>query len=1093
MGRAREMLFRLAGAILCGILGITPLAADDAASMRATFANPPRQFSSGPLWVWNDMLTEDQVVGTLRDLAAQKVKQAFVHPRPGLMTPYLSADWFRLWKVALAEAQRLDMNLWIYDENSYPSGFAGGLVPDTMPEARGRSLVARPTRRVDRLDDAVVAVFRLDGNCCEEVTAEARSGRTLPDAQYLVIAVVRSPATPWHAGKTYVDLLYPGVTQKFLDITLGAYQREIGSQFGKRVPGSFCDEPHLETNGGVPWTVDLPQAFQQRWHYSLTANLPSLFREVGDWKRVRHNYYQLLSELFIERWSRPYHDYCEQHHLQWTGHYWDHAWPNCTTVPDNMAMYAWHQRPAIDCLMNQYHEDVHAQFGNARMVRELSSVANQLGMPRTLCEAYGAGGWDLRFEDMKRIGDWLYVLGVNTLDQHVSYITIRGARKRDHPQSFSYHEPWWNDYHVLAQYFTRLSYALSQGQQVNHILVLEPTTTAWMYQNGSDAKTREHLKEIGDKFQEFLQKLDEMQIEYDIGCEDIIARHGSVEAAAKRFQGSPRPFSGDGQGGRGAGIERAFIQDGKALFVVGQRRYEVVVMPPLMENLNEKTAKLFKEFMDLGGTVASNDAEPSAIDGRRMNSDVLDHHGIMPLTSLVGPSPPNSRFVIAPAQGEPARFFHQRRQLDDGQILFLVNTNDESSLSGSVYAEALGAEQWDPETGAVRPYPFTILCGEFDRVWLHYQLPPCGSLLLFLSKKPLPPGKEPLGAWADVPPNGALAVHRDEPNVLTLDYCDLTAGGQTKKSIYCYQAGQMAFLAAGMERNPWDSAVQFRDELIRRKLPPDSSLAATYRFTIEKAVPKPLSIVVERPDLYSITCNGKPCTASPGQWWLDKAFGRIDLTTAARVGANEVTLHAAPMTIFHEIEPVYLLGDFSLRPAAAGFVVTPGGVLRAVPEGWNAQGCPFYAAGVTYSESFDVANPQGRYRVVLPKWYGSVARVIVNGKPAGHVLHQPWECDVTEAIRPGANRIDVVVVGTLKNTLGPHHGSPVLGAAWPASFHKAPPNGPPPGSQYDTVAYGLFQPFVLQQWHGSPRAIVRVDGMDGRHDAALPRLSQDVR
>ena len=56
-------------------------------------------------------------------------------------------------------------------------------------------------------------------------------------------------------------------------------------------------------------------------------------------------------------------------------------------------------------------------------------MANQLGLPRTLCEAYGAGGWDLRFEDMKRIGDWLYVLGVNTLDQHLSYVTIRGARK----------------------------------------------------------------------------------------------------------------------------------------------------------------------------------------------------------------------------------------------------------------------------------------------------------------------------------------------------------------------------------------------------------------------------------------------------------------------------------------------------------------------------------------------------------------------------------------------------------------------------------------------------------------------------------------
>ncbi|MHC4193403.1 MAG: hypothetical protein ACYSP9_04420, partial [Planctomycetota bacterium] len=60
--------------------------------VKALFADPPRQYSSGPLWVWHDMLTDEQIVGTLRDLAGQDVKQVFVHPRPGLMTPYLSNE-----------------------------------------------------------------------------------------------------------------------------------------------------------------------------------------------------------------------------------------------------------------------------------------------------------------------------------------------------------------------------------------------------------------------------------------------------------------------------------------------------------------------------------------------------------------------------------------------------------------------------------------------------------------------------------------------------------------------------------------------------------------------------------------------------------------------------------------------------------------------------------------------------------------------------------------------------------------------------------------------------------------------------------------
>ncbi len=130
-------LLLLAIAFPCGH---TEGVAVTSSQVKSEFANPPRQYSSAPLWVWNDRLTDSQVTGTLQDLARQNIKQAFVHPRPGLMTPYLSDEWFRLWKVALREAERLDMNLWIYDENSYPSGFAGGLVPDAMPESRGRVL-----------------------------------------------------------------------------------------------------------------------------------------------------------------------------------------------------------------------------------------------------------------------------------------------------------------------------------------------------------------------------------------------------------------------------------------------------------------------------------------------------------------------------------------------------------------------------------------------------------------------------------------------------------------------------------------------------------------------------------------------------------------------------------------------------------------------------------------------------------------------------------------------------------------------------------------------------------------------------------------
>jgi len=64
-----------------------PGSAADSSHTKALFKNPPREYSTGPLWVWNDLLTEQQIRETLRDLANQKVKQVWVHPRPGLMTP----------------------------------------------------------------------------------------------------------------------------------------------------------------------------------------------------------------------------------------------------------------------------------------------------------------------------------------------------------------------------------------------------------------------------------------------------------------------------------------------------------------------------------------------------------------------------------------------------------------------------------------------------------------------------------------------------------------------------------------------------------------------------------------------------------------------------------------------------------------------------------------------------------------------------------------------------------------------------------------------------------------------------------------------
>ena len=794
----------------------------------------------------------------------------------------------------------------------------------------------------------------------------------------------------------------------------------------------------------------MPAAFRERWGYDLVDQLASLQLPVGDWKRVRHNYLQLLLEQFIDRWAKPCYEYCEKHNLEFTGHYWEHGWPGAGHGGDNMAMYAWHQRPAIDNLMNLYGEDVNGQFGNARTVKELSSVANQLGRKRTLCEAYGAGGWDLRFEDMKRIGDWLTVLGVNTLDEHLSYITIRGTRKRDHPQSFSYHEPWWEDYHVMADYLTRLSAATSHGQQINRILVLEPTTSAWMYQ--PDPSGNAAMMEIGRKFQELSNALERAQVEYDIGCEDIIARHGSVaKTETKTGTGTDRPDRSQ--------------SPVSAWFVVGQRRYHTLVLPPLTENLNGPTVKLLEEFLAAGGRVLSCGPAPQRMDGSvsdRVQQAAAAAAGWQTADPAQLPQKllelSTDGFAVRRADGDQGILFHMRRTLDDGELLLLVNTSIEQPSTGTVHSRAQGVEQWLPQSGQVEPYPFTKSA---DGVEFAFDLPPCGSLLVFLAQDSRTPAARPAVQVQIVEPSGPLTMRPAGPNVLTLDFVDVTAGGESKPGLYCYNATQFLFQKFGWEKNPWDHAVQFRDEIISKPFPAGSSFEVTYRFQIADRVPEGLEIVLERPDLYAITCNDRAVKAKPDAWWLDRAFGRIDLSGIAAVGENRVVLKASQMSVFHEIEAAFVLGDFALRPQDAGWTIAPPAQLQL--GAWSEQGLPFYAQGVVYEQAYEIGQPAGRYVFRVPAWYGSVAEVLVDGKSAGRMVSRPWEVDVTDLVHAGRNAIQLRVVGTLKNTLGPHHGKPVLGKAWPWDFRQSPPSGPPAGGTYHTVGYGLFEPPVLEQ------------------------------
>lgn len=1008
------------------------------------FSDPPPEFRPAPLWVWNEDMTSEKIRTQLLDLKEKGFGGVFVHPRPGLITPYLSEEWLSLFKETVSLGRELKMKIWIYDENSYPSGFAGGLVPAARPEFVLSGLKATILKLPSLSGVKVpVCILQQQGQSFLDITDRVRAGeKGWPEGRYWLFEVVQQEPSPWYGGFTYVDLMRPGVTQVFLHLTLEAYKKVAGEEFGLTIPGTFQDEAEIAPPGGawaVNYTPALFEEFSRRRGYDLLPELPSLLEEVGDFQRVRHDFYLTCLELFIENWAKPYYDYCSQNKLQLTGHYWEHDWPLPRVNPDNLALSSYAHMPGIDILMNEWSLDVHAQFGNARAVKEISSLANQLGRKRTLSETYGASGWDLTFFDQKRIGDWEYALGVNFLNQHLVYSTIAGARKRDHPLSFSYHEPWWPAYRLMNDYFGRLSVALSAGEQLNRILVIEPTTTAWMYY--SPAVKNENLARVGQGFQNFVHNLERLQVEYDLGSEFVLKEHGRPEGKKLR---------------------------------VGQRDYDLVVLPPGTENLEESTAALLKDYLKNGGRLLSwteghiyTGGKPSglaeelaAFSGfKAMSGQTLDEK------TFSGFLKNEIEFKNLTGQD---RLFHHRRKLQDGQLLFLANVAPDRAASGQVILKGRSVEKWEAFTGQAVAYPARIKRG---RAVIDFNLKPGQSLLLAVYSRRQPGWKPADGGKAEaveVLNLKPVKIKRLDPNLLTLDYCDLSAAGRSEKNLYFYRAQQKTYQWHGWSKNPWDAAVQYQDEIIsRNRFAPGSGFRADFHFQVAGGVDlKSLRLVVERPQIFRVLVNGQRLEPLPGAFWLDRNFGVFSLREVARTGLNTVSLVVNPFNLLAELEPVYLLGNFALQPAARGFLVTPA---RELTTGsWKDQGLIFYGHRVAYESALEVDARELEdtdYIFRTGRFQGALAELLVNGQPAGYLLSPDDTLNISSRLRPGVNELSLVIYATLKNTLGPHHLNPPTGRAWPVSFQRAPESGQPAGSEYNVLDYGLYDFLIIEKKH----------------------------
>lgn len=95
--------------------------------------NPPKEYRSAPFWGWNDRLQKENLGEQIEGFKKAGMGGFFIHSREGLETEYLSTEWMEDVKFCVDKARENDLELWIYDEDKWPSGAAGGKVSRVNP------------------------------------------------------------------------------------------------------------------------------------------------------------------------------------------------------------------------------------------------------------------------------------------------------------------------------------------------------------------------------------------------------------------------------------------------------------------------------------------------------------------------------------------------------------------------------------------------------------------------------------------------------------------------------------------------------------------------------------------------------------------------------------------------------------------------------------------------------------------------------------------------------------------------------------------------------------------------------------------------
>jgi hypothetical protein len=1009
----------------------------------ADFKNPTSEYRAAPFWAWNNKLDKNELLWQIEQLKKLGFGGFHMHVRTGMATEYLSDEFMATIAACVEKAREEKMLAWLYDEDRWPSGAAGGIVTKE-PRYRIRHLlltrkpygsleVNKPDKhhRADsgRCENGkLIACFdvELDKNGDLESYSIIEEKDSASGFKLYAYAETALPS-PWFNNQTYVNTLDKASIREFIRVTHDAYEKRFKKDFGGVIPAIFTDEPqytrkgtlnfaHEEKDVTLPWTADIEDTFKAAYNgESLIEALPELLWDLpgGRVSRIRYHYHDHIAERFAEAFADQCGAWCDKHGIMLTGHMMEEPTLESQTAALGEAMrsYRSFQLPGIDMLCDR------REYTTAKQAQ---SAARQMGVPGILSEIYGVTNWNFDFRGHKLQGDWQAALGVTVRASHLSWVSMNGEAKRDYPSTFNYQSPWFEEYSYVENHFARVASVLTRGKPICRLGVIHPIESYWLHW-GTKENTAVVRKEMDEKFLSLCEWLLKGLIDFDYICEFTLPKYGSYN--------------------------RIYDPSEAPVFHVGEMEYDVVVVPAL-ETIRKSTLDLLEKFKRLGGRLIFLGEAPKYIDAVPDESgkklwEVCEKIAFerLPILEALG----NIRELeILDSSGERTTdlLYQLREETDGGRWLFVAHgenpTNPDLPKGDTIRLRIKG--EWDATlygtiNGEIKPVPAnqqnswtTIIRHFYEHDSLLFKLDKSitnvnlttedteeheviGTKSIFSSVKLQAVQRTAVLCGNILPVSDSVPVTLEEPNVLLLDMAEYaldTGEWRPKEEILRLDNKLRTELKWPLRGDSW------AQPYVQRDAGTPCTLKLRFSFESEIAVTG-AELALENAASSNVALNGEAAGTVKG-WYVDKCIGKVSLPEI-KAGTNVLEV-SFPYGRKVDVEAMYILGDFGVNVAGSSCVITK--PVRSLGFGdITRQGLPFYGGNFTYHLETEIPVDIEKFTLRVTQYRGHLLKVMVDGKDHGPLVYSPYEMEV--AAGKGRHNIDLVYFGSRINTFGQLH------------------------------------------------------------------------